>query len=330
MEETPKRRARPQTGRAGGRPASSGARGGRGTQGGRPRARAHETSEPPLLNERIRRHGKWIFVILIAVFAASSVLLGVGATANAPNLLDYLQNRESTPVAEGGDAAQPDAVRRAVAATKERPKDAAAWVALGDTYSAQDDEKQQKRNHDEAVKAYERAAALKPNDVAIQEKLGTAYSAQAGDASAEANRLFQEAQELRNGAGTGATVIPAGSDRADAFTRAQDAVVQQRASAIEGRATPFYTAAQGAATKAVAAYQRVAKARPNDARSWYNLGSVAASAGDSKTAISSYERFLKLVPGDPLADEVRESVKQLKQQATPGAAPGTTPTQPQE
>jgi cytochrome c-type biogenesis protein CcmH/NrfG len=263
--------------------------------------------DPPLFNERIRKSGKWVFLGLVVVFALSTILSGVGATNSAPNLLDYLENREADAGITTPESPTPDRIRTAQAATKETPKDPAAWLALGEAYTSLPAENAASaaRNHEEAAKAFAQAAALKPDDIAIQQRLGDAYAAQAGDAQTEIQKLYSEAQGLSSAGTTEALVVPGGAANADPFTKARQEIVSERAQAIYAKAAPYQQALQEATTKAVAAYKKVADARPNDGNALFTLGSVAASGGDTDTAITAFEKFLKLFPGDPVAERSR-------------------------
>ena len=302
-----------------------------GGSGRHPRGRAGRDAaaavDPPLFNERIRKSGKWVFLGLVLVFAASTVLSGVGATNSAPNLLDYLQNRESNAGVTTPTSPTSERITQAQAATKAKPDDAAAWLALGEAYAALAPENAvaATRNHEEAAKAFAQAAKLKPGDIAIQERLGEAYAVQAGDAQSQIQRLYAEAQQVTSGGSTDALVIPGGGANADPFTKARSEIVSERANAIYAKAAPFQEALQEATTKAVAAYKKVADAKPNDGNALFTLGSVAASGGDTETAITAFEKFLKLFPGDPVSEQVKETVKQLKAQAAPPTpSPATT------
>jgi len=260
----------------------------------------------------------------VVVFAASTVLAGVGATNSAPNLLDYLQNRNSA-APETPTEQTPDRLRSAQAATKANPKDAAAWVALGEVYASMPgDGATATRNHAEAVKAFEQAAKLKPNDVAIQQRLGDAYALQMGDAQEQIQRIYGQAQELQSGGTADALVVPGGSSNADPFTKARQEVVSERTNAIYAEAAPYQQALQTATSKAVAAYKKVSDARPKDGNALFTLGSVAYSGGDTATATAAFEKFVKLFPGDPVTDQVKETLKQLKAQSAPPTAPAAT------
>ena len=73
------------------------------------------------------------------------------------------------------------------------------------------------------------------------------------------------------------------------------AVIQQQASAKQQTAFTNYQSAQ---KNAEAAYKKLAALTPDDVNVQYQLGQSAQSAGDYKTAIAAYQRFLKLSPSD--------------------------------
>ena len=286
--------------------------------------RRSSADDAPLLNERIRKHGKWVFVVLAVAFAASFVLGSVASSG--PSLLDWLDERQNSQPAAKQER-EPDAVRSALVATKARPSDAAGWIRLGDAYSAAGDTGDATKHHDLAVKAYERAAALAPKDLGLQQKLAGAYGAQANDALTAAQRYTQEAQALQSATGTNAVVTPAGPGQEDPFTKARSDAANARLQELYAKMTPYQSRATEAQTKAVAALRRVTAGRPRDASAWFDLGSTAVAANDTKTAIEAFKRFLAIVPGDPLAKDVKAELDRLQPKpAAKKPAPGSKTT----
>ena len=69
-------------------------------------------------------------------------------------------------------------------------------------------------------------------------------------------------------------------------------------------------------------YERVVVLKPNDAAAQRELGYAAFYAGDSATATTAFQKFLKLAPDDPEAPLIKQQLKQIKQSAA--ATPSTT------
>ena len=95
------------------------------------------------------------------------------------------------------------------------------------------------------------------------------------------------------------------------------AVIQQQASTKQQTAFSNYQSAQ---KNAEAAYKKLAGLTPDDVSVQYQLGQSAQSAGDYKTAIAAYQRFLKLSPSDVDAPRVKQLLAQAKAQAGLGAS----------
>jgi predicted TPR repeat methyltransferase len=66
----------------------------------------------------------------------------------------------------------------------------------------------------------------------------------------------------------------------------------------------------------VDAYRRLVALNPKDATNQFQLASVAQSAGDSKTAVTAYRKFLVLAPDDSLAPAAKRALKALTAPAT--------------
>jgi predicted TPR repeat methyltransferase len=52
------------------------------------------------------------------------------------------------------------------------------------------------------------------------------------------------------------------------------------------------------------------------------LGEAAQNAGDTKTAIAAYKKFLQLAPDDPLASAVKQQLKSLTGSSSTTATAG--------
>ncbi|MBA3843671.1 MAG: tetratricopeptide repeat protein, partial [Actinobacteria bacterium] len=78
-----------------------------------------------------------------------------------------------------------------------------------------------------------------------------------------------------------------------------------------------YTAAQQSAE---ATFKKLAGLTPTDVTVQYQLGQAATAAGDYKSAIAAYQKFLKLSPTDVDAPQVRQLLQAVKAQAGLSAA----------
>jgi tetratricopeptide (TPR) repeat protein len=76
-----------------------------------------------------------------------------------------------------------------------------------------------------------------------------------------------------------------------------------------------FTEAQEARRQEAAAWRELTQLEPDDANNWLSLGLAAQQAGDFPEAIRAYTRYLRLAPDSPQASQIRQLVKQLRQQA---------------
>ena len=171
-------------------------------------------SVTPTLNERLRKHFKWVFALLAIVFALMFVVAGVGT--GGPSIIDMLGNSggsSDTPAAVPANTA----VKDALAETKSAPDDPQAWLALAEAYV-------NTGAFTDVPAAAEKAAELAPTDAAVQGAIADVYLALAGAALQEAQTEYAAAQANSNLAGRPAvplSVIPGQSNGATQFQTAQ-------------------------------------------------------------------------------------------------------------
>jgi tetratricopeptide (TPR) repeat protein len=241
---------------------------------------------------RMRRHAKWMFVLLALVFGLGFVLFGVGAGGIGVGELFRGDGG-------GGEAASVSDARERVA---ENPNDAAAQRDLSTAL-------QLEGQTDEAIAALERYTELRRSDVDALGELAGLYLSQANEAQLRAQNAQIQAASV-----TGSLFSRPLQDSKD-----QPIGTDPIGDAVANRAnqivTDALTESQQATSAALDAYRRVARATPNDPQAQILLAQAAQSAGDTQTAITAFERFLKLAPDDPLAAGVREQLKQLRQPA---------------
>lgn len=259
-------------------------------------------SATPLVNERLRQKGKWIFAALAVIFAVSFVVAGVGT--GGPSLVDLFEaERAEEAVVEPAD----QALVNARAATEASPDDAAVWIALARAYVNADDT-------DEAVIAAAKAAELAPDDAGVQGDVADIYLAQAGAATTEAQRVYREIDgggaSLRPPVPT--VVIIGQSSGGDAFRSAIESTENQRFQEALAAVQPLQVTIQEAYTNAVRAQEAAAAADPRSPAVWFRLGQIAGAAGDDAVALQAYRTFIELVPDDPLVTQVQEEIDRLE------------------
>ena len=267
-------------------------------------------SVTPTLNERLRKHFKWVFALLAIVFALMFVVAGVGT--GGPSIIDMLGNSgggSDTPAAVPANTA----VKDALAKTKSAPDDPQSWLSLAQAYvntGALTD----------VPAAAEKAAALAPTDATVQGAIADVYLAQAAAALQEAQTEYAAAQAEGNVAGRPAvplSVIPGQSNGATQFQTAQESISSAVMMAASAKVTPLQTEATDAYQAAVAAQTTVTELEPKDPAAWFRLGQIATAANDTTGAITAYEKFVKLAPADPLTKKVEEEIKRLKESQLP-------------
>ena len=260
------------------------------------RATTAPSIEDTMFFPRLRRHAKWMFVLLALIFGLGFVLFGVGA--GGVGVGDIFRDA-------GGSTAQ--SVSDAREKTEDTPNDPAAWIELSTALQTEGETA-------EAIAALDQAIALRPKDP-------DPYRQLAGLHLTQATKRQQDGQLLQLAA---AYRAPAQSFLLFTAPTGQavlsDPIGLGINSQVSQRATDAYTDAQTEATLAVDAYEQLAKLEPDDPNVQIELAQAAQQTGDATTAIAAYEQFLKLAPDDPNASIVREQLKQLKGAA--GSASG--------
>jgi tetratricopeptide (TPR) repeat protein len=193
--------------------------------------------------------------------------------------------------------------------TSEEPKNAKAWRDLSTAL-------QQDNRTDEAIVALTRYTDLKPKDESALQQLGTLYLSRADTYAQEYVAAQTRGQALAPG---DAFKPQSSSPLAQVFTDPISSAVTQAATTTTGDAYTKYLTAQN---EAVGVYKKLVAVTPKDATNQYRLGTVAQSAGDSKTAIAAYKKFLALAPNDALAPTAKQALKQLTATGTPTVTAG--------
>jgi tetratricopeptide (TPR) repeat protein len=269
----------------------------------------------------IRERRGWVavvFCVLVAIFAASFIIGGVG-TGSSASLADIIGQDDGTGTSTTSTASL-SSLEKTV---KAKPKDAVAWQQLADAYASAS------RPADEA-RAWGRVVALKPGDMDGLQRLALAQAQVATNESNAAQQLQQRALTASPGNDSTFSGGTLGTLSEDPVTQAQAAAESEQQGKLLTQASTIAKKANVWWKRSTSTYGKIvvlpAFAKNDLAASiWLNYGSAAQSANDSKTAIKAYEAFLKLAPDDVNAPQVKSIVKQLK---TPAADTSSTTVTP--
>lgn len=246
---------------------------------------------------KLRNRAKFVFVFLAVTFAASFVLFGVGTGFGG--LQDILLQERAV----GGGPSESDARDRIEA----NPRDAQAWRDLATAL-------QNQGNSDESLVPLARYVDLRPRDAEAQRELAGLYLQDAE----QWRRRAQAAQIALQNDVPGSTFQPPSSSKVGQAL-SDDPLAQALSARHNETLNEAFTNMTQSYTKAVIAYQAVARAHPNDASVQFELAQTAEAAGDLPTAIAGYKRFVELAPEDSAVDAVKERIELLEQQASAGS-----------
>jgi tetratricopeptide (TPR) repeat protein len=256
--------------------------------------KAAPTWEEQLFFSRLRRHAKVMYVLLAVVFAAGFVVLGVGS--GSTGIGDILQGK----LFGGGGSSTSSQIESKQKAIARSPKDVSLYLDLAGLYQADQKESQ-------ALTTLRKAEKIAPKNVDILNRLALIYSSRAG----RARSVAEDAQILY----LSNTTAPPGLDTNSPLGQALAS--DPYSNALRSKASEAYSKMVTAYSAAEKAYQRVVtttKGTSEEASAQLQLASAAQTAGDIPTAVTAYQRFLKIAPNDPNAAAVRQTLTQLKAQ----------------
>lgn len=238
---------------------------------------------------RLRRHARWMFLLLALVFALGFVGFGVGA--GGIGFGDILKG-------SGGSSGVPS-VSDAQKRVNENPKDAQAFRDLATALETEG-------NATDAIEALQNYSQLKPKDADALRELAGLYLQQASAANTRAQNAQLREAYMASAGTVDASIVLGGSPLIpDPITNAVSGSIEQELQAA-------LSDQQQAASSAVATYKKVVALSPSDPNAQLELANAATQANDSKTEIAAYEKFLKLAPNDASAPFVRSQLKSLK------------------
>ena len=284
--------------------------GGAAPRTGRQRQETHD-SAALTLNERLRKHFRWLFALLAVIFALMFVVAGVGTSG--PSMLDLIGQGGSDPAPT---IPAQSAVMDAEAKTRAEPQSAQAWVDLAQAYIGAG-------QSTKAAQSAHTAAELAPKDAAIQASIADVYLAQAAAALQLAQKVYAEVQNTNDGglSAVPQSIIPGQASGIDAFQAAREALTIAGFQQAMAKVTPLQTEATTAYNEAVKAQGAVTAITPDDPAAWFRLGQISGVANDNPGAIAAYAQFLKLAPNDPLVSQVKEEIDRLTK-ASAGVSTG--------
>ncbi len=259
--------------------------------GGSSRKSGTPSIEDTMFFPKLRRHAKWMFVLLALVFGLGFVVFGVGA--GGIGVGDVFRGGGG---ASGSDTPSVKEARAKIAANKQNAQ------AYRDLATAL----QTSGNGDESIEPLEQYTALKPKDTDALRELAGLYLAK-GSRLQQNGQIAQLRAQYLTGSAFGEPL-----KLGDGQTLGQDPIRQAIETIVGGQLTTSYTAAQEAYASAKGTYERLGKAAPDDPNIQLELAQVAEQTGDRPGAIAAYERFLELAPDDPSAPIVKQQIKQLK------------------
>jgi tetratricopeptide (TPR) repeat protein len=255
--------------------------------------------EEQLFFARLRRHTKWMFVLLALVFAVGFVAFGVGS--GSTGISDLLSNG----LFGGGGGGVGSRIKDDQKKIKANPNDIENYRDLATLY-------QQEHDTSQAIATLNRAAKIQPKNLDVLGDLARVHRAQAESAK---NAASAAQSELASRA-----VTPPGVDLNSSLGQAlgSDPLTQS----LRTNLTESFTKMSTAFTMAEKAYKRVATAArgtSQEANAQLQLGSFAVEAvqatgqqSDIVVAVNAYKRYLKLEPKGVSASQARQTLAQLR------------------
>ena len=248
--------------------------------------------EEQLFFSRLRRHAKVMYLLLAVVFVFSFVLLGVGSGSNG--ISDALQSvfGRNTGSSVGS---QIDDKQQAVARS---PQDVSLYLDLAGLYQSDNQEAK-------ALATLRKARQVAPKDLDVINRIASIYGARAGREGDNYRNVF--AVYSQN------VTTPPGLDTSSPIGQALTS--DPYTTALQTQLNDAYTKVTTAYKKVADVYKQaatVAKGTSEEPNALLQWASAAQSANDVGTAITAYNRFLKVAPDNPNAAAVKQTLTQLQ------------------
>jgi tetratricopeptide (TPR) repeat protein len=263
--------------------------------------RKAQTWEDQLFFARLRRHTKWMFVLLALVFAVGFVAFGVGSGSTGVGGLGDIFGSVFGGSTSGTDARIKSDQKKLAA----NPGDAQTAIDLSTLY-------EQKLQTSQALATLTHAAKAKPKNLDLLNAIAGIYRNETSTAKNDA-AAAQNAMSAR-------AVTPPGLDANSTLGQAlgSDPLTQQ----LRTKATEAFSKLTTAYSKAENAYRDVALAArgtPQEPNAQLALAGVAVEAvqitgqqTDIVVAVNAYQRYLKLEPKGVSSNQARQTLAQLQ------------------
>jgi tetratricopeptide (TPR) repeat protein len=251
---------------------------------------------------RLRRQAKWMFVFLAVVFGLGYVIFNVGGSIPGTGLGDVFQGlatQNSGPSV--GDSQDK---------IKDRPNDPSGYRELSTAL-------QREGRNAEAIQPLARYVQMKPTDREALRQLGSLHMSQANTYQQQGSMAQAQLTEL-----TGGDVFAprAQSPFGQAFANPQ--ITSLEANKYNQQLNQAYLGYQQAYKDATRVFEKLVAVTPDELEAdepliFLQLGQAAQSAGETKTAIKAYERYLVIAPDSASAKAVKAQLTQLKASIKP-------------
>src|SRR5215831_2005699 len=257
--------------------------------------------EDQLFFARLRRHAKWMFVLLALVFAIGFVGFGVGSGSTGVGSIGDLFNSVFGNSSSGASSRIKDDQKKLAA----NPGDVQSAIDLSTLY-------QQQQETAKAIAVLKAASRVKPKNLDALNALAGIYRTEAASARNEA-AAAQNALSARNVTPPGVALnSPLGQALGgDPLTQ----LLQTRVTSAFSKLTSAYAKTEGAYRDAANA----AKGTSQEPNTLLALAGVAVEAAqitggkqDIQTAADAYRRYLKLEPNGVSANQARQTLQQLQ------------------
>jgi tetratricopeptide (TPR) repeat protein len=247
--------------------------------------------EQTMFFPRLRRQAKWVFVFLALVFAIGFVAFGVGS--GSTGISDILRGNFF-----GGGTSTGSQIKDKQKAIEQNPQDINAYLDLAGIY-------QQDQQEDKALATLRQAQKVAPKNFDVLNRIAGIYSGRAELARTDAqNAQIDYFNSTVSPPGLDPTTTLGGAIANDTYSSS----LQQKFNEAYQKMVKEFSTAESAYRQLVAA----SKGTSQEANAQLQLASAAQIAGDNRTAIDAYTRFLKIAPDSPNAQAVRQTLAQLK------------------
>jgi tetratricopeptide (TPR) repeat protein len=242
-----------------------------------------------MLFEKIRRTQKPVFIGLALVFTLSFVFLGVGSGVNSLSLGSLL--------GQGGGSSS--SVSSLLDKVHSDPKNAGAWLQLGDAYQASNQTAS-------ALGAYGQYLTLRPKDVTTMTQVATLNETQAEQQARKAAYWQAVASQYQS---VGSALPTTSGKLGSAFQSPLVTTVQQP---MQARAQAFQQQASQSVQQAMSLWKQAIAISPTDSAYQRALYRDALAIQDYGTAYQAVKKVLALEPDAPDKKQLATLAKQLK------------------